>query len=85
MIFIINGIDPVYLHLLLHQQLCLYHRYPASHTVLILQDSHHPKQRPDELFYHPLMQTQMMVVGMSMCFLAHLFLTRNGKQDALNT
>lgn len=50
--------------------------------VLILQDYHRPLQHQQRLFYHPLMQTEMMVIGMSMCYLAYLLLRKkDGEVD----
>jgi hypothetical protein len=31
--------------------------------VPILIDSHNPNNRPDTYFYHPLMQTELMVIA----------------------
>jgi drug/metabolite transporter (DMT)-like permease len=47
--------------------------YSPVNPVPILQDNHHPDNRPDRVFYHPIMQTEMMVVAEMLCLFAFLF------------
>lgn len=58
--------------MVLHFEHGYYHSYNFIKAVPILQDSHHPASRPDRLFYHPLMQTELMIIGEMMCIFAFL-------------
>lgn len=45
---------------------------PSINPVPILQDNHHPNNRPWLSFYHPLMQTEIMFIGEMLCLFAYL-------------
>lgn len=55
---------------------------PLFYIVPILEDNHDIDGDPSRTFYHPLMQTEMMVIGQMLCLLAFSFSKGTSKEES---